>query len=262
MKRLIAGPWIGEFGWELMSWQAYVRKLAKGYDEVVVSTFFGHEPLYRDFATKVITHKLAGVKDCWRMPGAHPVRLRQLHEQLGDIDGDFVRPERIVGPDEQEFIRYGRPDHVKSFDVVVHARARVGKRPHHSYPKYNWDVVVKKLTDQGLSVAAVGTESFLPEGAANMRMLDLGHLMDLIAGSVVCVGPSSGPMHLASLCGTSHVVWTDKQWYSAIRSSNRKRYEETWNPHKTPCTVLDEFGWCPPPEVVVDAVLEEIDGND
>ena len=33
---LIAGPFLGEFGWELMQWQGYLRQLAKFYKREIV----------------------------------------------------------------------------------------------------------------------------------------------------------------------------------------------------------------------------------
>ena len=34
-KILLAGPWVGEFGWELFCWQGFLRKLSKQYDKVI-----------------------------------------------------------------------------------------------------------------------------------------------------------------------------------------------------------------------------------
>jgi len=33
---LIAGPFLGEFGWELMQWQGYIRQLSKFYKNTIV----------------------------------------------------------------------------------------------------------------------------------------------------------------------------------------------------------------------------------
>jgi len=79
--------------------------------------------------------------------------------------------------------------------------------------------------------------------------------MDNMAATRLVVGPSSGPMHLASLCGTPHLVWTDQIRYSAIQVNNRKRYETLWNPFCTPCWVLDTQGWAPLPSFVLEEIL-------
>jgi len=40
MKKLIAGPWVGEFGWELFAWQAYVRALSRNFDHTTIISQF------------------------------------------------------------------------------------------------------------------------------------------------------------------------------------------------------------------------------
>jgi hypothetical protein len=61
-------------------------------------------------------------------------------------------------------------------------------------------------------------------------------------------------MHLASLCRTPHVVWTDaKKW--ARGRTNRQKYETWWNPFGTPVHVIDEEGFDPAPETILDATL-------
>jgi len=46
---LLAGPWVGEFGWELFCWQGYIRKLSKNYNKTYIITRKGNEFLYEDF---------------------------------------------------------------------------------------------------------------------------------------------------------------------------------------------------------------------
>src|ERR1019366_9805888 len=45
-RKLLAGPYVGEFGYELMQWQAFVRALRPRYDEVHVLTYPGRAYLY------------------------------------------------------------------------------------------------------------------------------------------------------------------------------------------------------------------------
>ena len=59
------GPWYGEFGWELLTWQAFCRKKAKEFDHVYVSSFPGMEALYKDFA-RFIPHRHATRALDWR----------------------------------------------------------------------------------------------------------------------------------------------------------------------------------------------------
>src|SRR5580692_5068925 len=43
---LVAGPYVGEFGHELMDWQAWVRAQVGRYEEVHVITYPGRDYLY------------------------------------------------------------------------------------------------------------------------------------------------------------------------------------------------------------------------
>jgi ADP-heptose:LPS heptosyltransferase len=156
----------------------------------------------------------------------------------------------------QQFIKYGRPGEEPAYDILIHARNPIGKRPWHAYQPMNWVALIDLLGHEGLSVAAIGTEAMRPAGADDMRNIPLERLMNLMASCKIVAGPSSGPMHLASLCGAFHIVWTDKQWYSAIRANNKARYLNIWNPLNTPCRVIDGYGWQPPPRVVADTVKE------
>jgi len=47
MKTLYAGPWVGEFGWELMWWNPYIRYMVAtgNYDQVIISGPTGSEYL-------------------------------------------------------------------------------------------------------------------------------------------------------------------------------------------------------------------------
>src|SRR5689334_9170193 len=63
-ETLFAGPFLGEFGWELMSWQGFVRKLSRGYRRTVVYCPRGREALYADFAAEIIPHVFRGTAEC------------------------------------------------------------------------------------------------------------------------------------------------------------------------------------------------------
>ena len=49
-KTLVAGPWLGEFGWELFGWQGYLRALSKKFDRTIIVAKGNTDFLYRDFA--------------------------------------------------------------------------------------------------------------------------------------------------------------------------------------------------------------------
>lgn len=257
MKRLVVGPWLGEFGWELMSWQGFIRKAAAGYDEVVVSTYTGNEALYSDFCKKFIPHNVIGDRDCWWAKN-YDVRSHDAIKHLLLKDGgDLLRPTAKIPVQHQSFVKYGVATRAKEkVDVLIHARAKQGRNPQHSWPRAQWVALHDKLRDAGLTSAAIGTEAHCPPDMIDRRNIPLQDLMDLLAASTMVVGPSSGTMHLASLCGTPHVVWTDKKVWASIGTTNRERYEKLWNPLKTACLVLDQFEWSPHPDAVMEAIQE------
>ena len=51
---LFAGPWVGEFGWELFCWQAYIRSLSKFYDKTICISNNHSKFLYDDFCDRFI----------------------------------------------------------------------------------------------------------------------------------------------------------------------------------------------------------------
>ena len=101
------------------------------------------------------------------------------------------------------------------------------------------------LTKGGETVACVGTtkESGLIDGADDLRDKSLSDIFNILRNCKTVFGPSSGPMHLSSLCGASHLVWGD-------RSLSLTRYENNWNPLRTPVLFLDEYQYQPSPEYI------------
>ena len=49
MSTLFAGPFIGEFGMELFTWQGHIRELSKKFDKTIVSSRPMYKFLYKDF---------------------------------------------------------------------------------------------------------------------------------------------------------------------------------------------------------------------
>lgn len=248
-KRLVAGPWVGEFGWELMSWQGYLRKLSKGYDEVVVCGPSGHDVLYGDFCTEYIGFDTIARKSTWKASNVqNPMEVSKTRRHLDGMEGDRVRPERLIPINEQEFIRYGDPNREppgSRFDVVVHARMRHDVNRHRNWPPERWEQLVERLASEGITVGAIGTEAYLPGMAKDLTNRRLRDTIHAISSSRLAIGPPSGPMHLASLCRTPHLVWACRKTRSVMNAPLRKRYKSLWNPLGTECFVLDHSGWRP-----------------
>lgn len=258
MRALLTDPCVSEFGWELMSWQGWLRAKAKDYDAVVVCSTRELLPIYVDFASMFIPHDIRGLRDCFHLRKVDnaPEWRRVLDELLGlklrlteqGYRVDIVKHSRSIPISEQCFIRYGNAqaarDRREVCDVLVHARHKQSRDPYYSvynWSQEKWDEFCLGLLCQGVTVGAVGlkSEALHPRQTIDMRSIQLSNLMDAMAAARLVVGPSSGPLHLASLCGAEHVVWTGKKYSTTIQGTNRDRYERKWNPLNTKCYVYD-----------------------
>ena len=248
MEIAFAGPWIGEFGWEVCVWQAYLRELSHDYDKMYISTFPGMEPLYSGFhcETEFLPHKHKGRALEWRLDKLkEPIdfELPPLGDPMGRLKP--IKQYRVDG----EFIRYGTPT-PGGPEVLFHAR---GIQRGNSK---NWHV--KKWADLATnfkSSASIGTaEDIHVEGTEDLRGIPLLELMNVIASAEVVVGQSSGVMHLASMCGTRQVVWGDDKTH--FSETLEMRYRETWNPLGTPVSWVHTKNWNPTVNEVLDGVIQ------
>ena len=218
---LVAGFFIGEFGHELMCWQGILRHMARGYDRVVVGCEEGHEYLYKDFADEFIYPDVeVEHRNMWMCNGTtYPMR-----------GANFIpRREICLNKHHQDFIKYGNSGG-NGYDLLIHARGTDNfNTEYRNWPENKWTDLVDRLD---VGVACIGAmDSMQIEGADDLRGLQLDRLMDVMASSKLYASPSSGPAHLASLCGLKHVVWSGKQDRGLY--SNEQRYKTLWNPDKT-----------------------------
>ena len=89
-KLLIAGPWLGEFGWELFAWHGYVRTLAEHFDETICIARKNSNHLYVDFADKVLEYDSnAGIPDMFFMPNVQ-INAMLLNNILKENDIDIT----------------------------------------------------------------------------------------------------------------------------------------------------------------------------
>lgn len=238
-----AGYWLGEFGWELMTWVPYLRRLARD-NEILVGCEESHWPLYEDFATKAeFCDGNVSAKNMWYHDGG----------EVSGIKGGIAPSKEICHSKEREYIKYGRKIQAYENLVVVHARATKNMRTgYRNWPDERWDAVCGAISAKGFDVWSIGTAggARCVKGTYDMRGLSLGYVMNILASAKACIGPSSGPMHLASLCGCPHLVWTDDQ-KQVVGCTNRDRYEKLWNPFDTPVRVIDS-GWQPEIQHVID----------
>ena len=249
---MIAAPFLGEWGWQLMRWQAHLRFL--GVETVYCQSGFSY--LYEDFAEVIECNVNVLRKDKW---------YGEDHsDRMMPWDNADIKPSKAVCENrklEQKFVQYGklRYGKVMDFDILLHdrmAKRKCDKKTGDRRYKY-WSELCKNFN--GLKVGWVGTraEAGKPlEIGKDLRDLPLKTLADLLANSKLIIGPSSGVMHFASLCNTPHLVWTDRRKWNlgCAKSTNYNRYMKTWNPFGAQAVVLDDEGWQPSVERVMRAI--------
>lgn len=255
-KILFAGPWVGEFGWELMNWQGWVRALAPRYEEVWVCSRSSSEALYADVATRFIPHSIRGKAVHVIANDVQNPEERERVRNLVTPEMDHLLPRLFVPAAAQHFIRFGSRRAPPPVDVLFHARGK-DIASDRNWSVKAWEEMRGRLADAGLTAGCVGLSSATLDvpGVEDFRDRPLAETLDLMASARVVIGPSSGPMHLASLCGAPHVVWTDRRIYRMGKTS-RQKYESWWNPLGTQVRVLDDEGFAATPETVMTSVKE------
>jgi len=275
--KLYAGPYCGEFGWEIMTWQGYLRAIAPQYDQVIVCCPSNHTALYDDFASRIIAYDSSTVKANMWMNEAHDDDALRYFKAVVRGDNEFARTddgawmtpadvwrpfmdspkwEQLIALKPQKYIRFGKEWAYDAYDVIIHAR----NRDDWDSSFRNWSAEhCKRFVDamQGRKIACVGTKEHALhiDGTDDLRGVLLGGLLDVMANSKVFVGPISGPTHLATLCGLPQVTWATKQ-------EHKDRIERKWNPFNTPTSVFvsddriwkDRINWHPEVEEVVEKV--------
>jgi ADP-heptose:LPS heptosyltransferase len=250
-RSLLAGPFLGEFGWELFCWQARLRQMSRSgeYQKTYVYCRPGHECLYEDFAevnTVPPSVTAENSKD-------RTYRVIRANRRLVHYVKTWTREEcEQNGFFDQQFVRLGKPVEGAP-EIVVHARSRA-HRKRANWPKHRYDALIRHYLALGFRVAVIGTQTdslrFDYDGIVDYRGRPLRDVCDLLASAQVIVGTSSGPMHLAALCGCAQVVFTD--------DSNAERYRDHWNPFRVAARI-PPGGWHPTVRDVIAETLELID---
>lgn len=288
MRTLFAGPYPGEFGWELCLWNPFLRRIAPYYDRVIVAAPTGSRHLY-EFA-----HEFAAVEV---EPGTSDFTYGKVARWIDrpTVPGDATRYEphspcgkELVSQELERFARFANdprvgaeldpgkrwrslrvefaelettPTHVREF--IRHAyvacafrpeKVLNGRRfPEKAYPAELCAELVYRLLLCGLEVACIGgPDNLCPPGATDFRGAPLEVQCALLSAARVAVGPSSGPLHLAQLCERPVVSWYDRPEWRDLYS----RYAYglgLWNPFSAP---FRNLGRRPTPAEVAEAVKE------
>ncbi len=261
MSTLYAGPWNGEFGWELMGWQANIREIARGFDRVVIGCRESSKALYEDFADEFVLVP-SGLNTCGCRCIDRPVprTIRSLFAGCGRVPGNRFVKAQCFRPAKHGFIRFGDENYEDSFGIVMHARdVPVGGTRNWSvvrnWPLDRWTELARSLGDR-VSMCSIGNseDSMHIPGTFDCRDTDLRVLMNILASSDLFVGPLSGPAHLAALSKCPMVVWTKPCDRQPHGSNTKKRLVYDWNPFHVPVCLIPEYR--PPVARVIECVIK------
>jgi len=249
---LIIAPFFGEFGWQLMAWQGIARKMAAQYRNTVAHCMAGYRYLYEDFADTVLEHTRPANA---RVSMWHCIVKGVQHTvDVSEGGAKALTPckQICMGGLSQDFIRFGEKKNQYD-EILIHARNTDNSGSgYRNWPVDSWLTLVAGLSGE-YEVISVGTEteaSYIP-GTTDARGMPLNELFNRMREARLFISPSSGPAHLASLCGLPHVIWSDER-QEVIGGTNRDRYERIWNPFNTPCRFIPT--WQPTPETVLNEV--------
>jgi hypothetical protein len=261
-RNLFAGPYAGEFGWELMQWQGFVRARRRSYEQVHVLTYPGRDYLYE--GCQVHHHDIDLKTAGYRYGTLDREQGRQMiHRKASEIglkDYDVFSPSLLCTRYHKAFWRQSfrlfseAPIRPQPYDIVFHFRAvqKEGPDIYKNYPAAAADELVTHCLDRGLSVSCIGhpSYSYCPPGCGDHRNVDLRQTVSAISSAHLVAGENSGPMHLANLCGKPTVVWAEDQW--------RLDFSLRWNPFRVPIYIAANSTSQPSPELVSSAIVNAL----
>jgi hypothetical protein len=267
---LVTAPYVGEIGWELLSWQGRVRRVFTDgdYDRVIVlgsagkAAFYDGMPLeYRNVDLGYLPgtafedrRVITTTNEC--------VSTERLRQCVGDVvqstvlelteQGDTAE---VLWPEyngtlwscnepHQTFIQYQRPvvNQPAAPWVVLVQRTR-------SFGDENWSASDWAELQQRLEAQGVHTSVYPCDSEAAITML---------SGCDLAVGQTTGGMHLAMLCGCPILTWSFYDfllWLWEI--TNRQRFETWWNPFGSP-VILRDVRQLPTPQSAADQVMRAL----
>jgi len=245
-----------EMGWNIAAFIPYLRHIAPKYEKIVIVCRKGEEYLC-EFATDFEYMDKTGWSSGWLFKDKAikmPSKLKAKYKGY-----KIVTPtKKNCTEKKRKYFKYGSPNKLLCYDIVLHARKEVKYgRSNRNWPEARYVKLLKKLrVDRELSVISIGTR----KGAHHIRGTEDGRgmgaegLCDVMASSRVCVSISSGPLHLASLCGCPHVGWSDREKQKWVGTTNKMRFKRLWNPFHTPVKFIDSEGWIAKVETIAKAV--------
>jgi hypothetical protein len=255
-ENLIAGPYIGEFGYECMEWQSFVNAQAGRFKKIYVISYPGRAALYPE--CELITHQFDLATAGYGHGRRKSEQLLQIAKMTAARLG--LRSYRIFLPTilaqplirkliPQRWMVFGGRSNIK-YDVAFHFRniRKEGPDKRINFSLNSADQLAILCQHAGLACVAIGhpEQSHCPPCCIDCRSVELQCTIDVIGSARLVVGQLSGPMHLASLCKKSIVTWAE--------GAHRIALARRWNPHQTQINVVTDSTFCPEPLDVIKAI--------
>jgi ADP-heptose:LPS heptosyltransferase len=245
--------------------------MAKDFDHVIVETVQGSEYLY-EFASEIICNRRNGKHDMYKgTPLEKPLKPKRnwviadpikIWRQYGQEEFKALQLLKHGILLEKEWRKYGTEKPNRDIDLIDIMFAFRGPKvfggriiPEKQYEQRKAEKLAQMVQEEGLSAACYGGKDNLHmKDTVDLRGMPLDELCGVLAESGCAVGPSSGTIHLASLCGTPHV-----SWFGAPKNLHY-RYEKHWNPFDSPILFMPETD--PTPNQVFRAVMRQLERDD
>jgi hypothetical protein len=263
-QHLFAGPFAGEFGYELMQWQGFVRGLRPRYQQVHVLTYPGRDYLYEGCTVHHhnISLKQAGYGYGRLSPPEARAMANARAAEIGLTDYDIFDTSLLCTQYHkklfwrQAFRLLNEPPLTDRFyDVAFHFRAVQKEGPDHAknYDTARADELAALCLAKGLSVICVGHPdySYCAKGCEDLRRVDLRQSVAAICSARAVAGENSGAMHLANLCGRPTILWANDQW--------RIDYSLRWNPFSVPIYTAANNTFLPEPSRVLETIIHALE---
>jgi ADP-heptose:LPS heptosyltransferase len=270
-KVLVAGPYFGEFGWEVFCWQPLLRHHAMTgkHEKVIVYAGPGRGLLYR-FADEIrqLDDMPRHEPECliWHRMGQHVKDAGEMTQRMVNACAAEFGKERLevmhwqsIQPANNPHYPQGLPDLLWGEPdgrfrprgegkplVALCVRDR-GLSDFRNWGRERW-VRLSLLLTKNCDVVLLGRTQepwILDSPYSLLNQTSVDDLIRIFGNhAAVAVGGSTGTIHLASRCGTPHIVWGNAKVTRRIAETN-------W--FGAPARVY-EWGWEPEPEMVAKAV--------
>ncbi len=265
-RTLIAGPYGGEFGHEIMDFQSYVRGLKRKYKEVHVITFPGRAPLYRGCVVHEHDYDLKTAGYLYGRISYSEIRQRALafarehlirsfdlfstahlgtrwhRRMLFRQEHEVLRPLGTIAPNRK---------------VVFHFRNinKLGPDASRNFRPDLAEQVCRLCLSRGLEIACIGHPkySLCPTSCEDCRTENLEETVAHLAACRLVVGELSGPLHLAAYCAKPIVIWVPE----ASRLTNAFRR----NPFNVSVSVVRDDTTNPSPQEILSKILSAVENG-